>query len=356
MARKQKGAEDGFNLAFLDVMACGLGAVILIFMLVDFNDVTVDTSDEEARLAQELNANNEQQVQLQQSLDEINDKIAMASDRQQDSQRKQQDIEADLDDTLKAIAEQQAVIADLERQKAAVADKLAKSNPIQKVGAGEQNYIVGMPVEGKNIGILVDKSSSMMAVELADILLATTLPDSQKVTQAKWIRTKNIATWLISRLPTDAKVTVVAFSDNAQVLGPRSSISASSSQLLNQVVADLGKVIPSGGTDLRSGIDTLMKANPSIDAVYLVTDGLPTLGERLTSSECLSLTKRKTISAECRRQMGEKTLTYFRSQYRRTRLSTILLPLEGDPYASSSYWNTTWATGGKMLSPALEWN
>mgnify|MGYP003149374670 CR=1 FL=1 len=33
---KVRKAEDGFNLAFLDVIACGLGAVILIFILVDF--------------------------------------------------------------------------------------------------------------------------------------------------------------------------------------------------------------------------------------------------------------------------------------------------------------------------------
>ena len=37
---KVRKATDGFNLAFLDVMACGLGAVILIFILVDFNAFT----------------------------------------------------------------------------------------------------------------------------------------------------------------------------------------------------------------------------------------------------------------------------------------------------------------------------
>lgn len=356
MARKRKEAVDGFNLAFLDVMACGLGAVILIFMLVDFKDVTVDTTEEKERLESELKASQTEQKELQKSLEEVNDNIAMESSKDDDNKRKQQEIQADLDDTMKAIATQQAVLADLDKQKAAVAEKLTKANPVQKAGTGEQNYIVGMPVEGKSIGILIDKSSSMMDTELVDILLATTLPDNMKVSQPKWVRTKNIATWLLSRLPQGSRVTVVVFSDDAKLLGSRNAISPSSTQLLNEVKVELGSVIPSGGTDLRLGIDTLMKANSSIDSVYLVTDGLPTLGERLTSTQCVSLTKRKTISAECRRQLGNKTLNYFRTQYRGTKLSTILLPLEGDPFASSVFWDTTWATGGKMLSPALEWN
>ena len=43
---KVRKAEDGFNLAFLDVMACGLGAVILIFILVDFKAFTPDPTEE----------------------------------------------------------------------------------------------------------------------------------------------------------------------------------------------------------------------------------------------------------------------------------------------------------------------
>ncbi|RLA22020.1 MAG: VWA domain-containing protein, partial [Gammaproteobacteria bacterium] len=31
---------EGFNLAFLDIMSCGLGAIILVFMLVKYNAET----------------------------------------------------------------------------------------------------------------------------------------------------------------------------------------------------------------------------------------------------------------------------------------------------------------------------
>ncbi|MEO1925140.1 MAG: VWA domain-containing protein, partial [Gammaproteobacteria bacterium] len=33
----QRKKTEGFNLAFLDIMSCGLGAIILVFMLVKHN-------------------------------------------------------------------------------------------------------------------------------------------------------------------------------------------------------------------------------------------------------------------------------------------------------------------------------
>ena len=35
MAQRKK--SEGFNLAFIDIMSCGLGAIILVFMLVKHN-------------------------------------------------------------------------------------------------------------------------------------------------------------------------------------------------------------------------------------------------------------------------------------------------------------------------------
>ena len=36
MARRRKRSEPGFNLAFLDIMSCGFGAVILLFLMLAF--------------------------------------------------------------------------------------------------------------------------------------------------------------------------------------------------------------------------------------------------------------------------------------------------------------------------------
>jgi len=61
---KVRKAEDGFNLAFLDVIACGLGAVILIFILVDFKAFTPTPTEEKEKLEQELAAAEQEQQKL----------------------------------------------------------------------------------------------------------------------------------------------------------------------------------------------------------------------------------------------------------------------------------------------------
>lgn len=356
MPRLKRSSEDGFNLAFLDVMACGLGAVILIFMLVDFNDITVEPTEEKKALELELAASEQQQVELEKSMDEVNENISMETDTESETENKQQEIQSQLDDVKKAIASKQAIIADLENQKAAVLEKVAKDSTIVKAGTGEQNYIVGMPVSGKQIGILIDKSASMMDIELVSILLADTLPDKEKVAQPKWVRTKNIAKWLLSRLPQQSKVTAVAYSNDAKVLGLRDVMSSSLTASMNSIVKDLGEIVPQGGTNLELALETLLKANPNVDSIYILTDGLPTFGK--ANGACGKLIgKRKTITAECRAQVGIYALEQFvRSARQRVSINTILLPIEGDPFASSVYWAFTKQTGGKMLSPALEWN
>ncbi|MEC9126112.1 MAG: VWA domain-containing protein, partial [Pseudomonadota bacterium] len=88
---KVRKAEDGFNLAFLDVMACGLGAVILIFILVDFKAFTPTPTEEKEKLELELAAAEQEQQKLKKSIDELNDKIALESAKQDDAQQAQAD-------------------------------------------------------------------------------------------------------------------------------------------------------------------------------------------------------------------------------------------------------------------------
>ena len=62
---------EGFNLAFLDIMSCGLGAVILVFMLVKFN--VSDSNIEENRLEREVQRLEVKEDELQQTLEQLRD-------------------------------------------------------------------------------------------------------------------------------------------------------------------------------------------------------------------------------------------------------------------------------------------
>ncbi len=350
--RQKRKPQDGFNLSFLDVMACGLGAVILIFILVDFNAFTDEPVIEQRKLEAELAASEDTQQQLQKSLDEINQKIAMERASQQDTQEAQADTTDAQTKLLSAVSKQLAVVADLEDQRAALAEKVEQSANVTLRGTGEQNFIAGMKVEGEQIGLLIDKSASMMGDNLVDVLGKLSLSDAKKVATPKWGRTTRVAKWLLARLPKASKVTMVAFSNTARRLGGQDVVSASQSAAMQGIVKDLGAVVPDGGTNLQLGVSTLFQANPSITDVYLVTDGLPTLGDGL-SRQCTGfITKNKSISSECRQALFVETV---RRAQKQVRYHVILLPIEGDPYAPSMYWDWTRATNGVFLSPAPEW-
>ncbi|APE07126.1 MAG: VWA domain-containing protein [Alteromonas sp.] len=349
---KVRKATDGFNLAFLDVMACGLGAVILIFILVDFNAFTPMPTDEKEKLEQELAAAESEQQKLKKSIDEVNDKIALESAKQDDAEQAQEDSSQNQSKLLQDMSTEMAVVADLENQLAALSKEVEKSANIQMQGTGEQNYITGMKIEGRDIGFLIDRSASMMGDTLLDVLSKLALSDSQKVSTDKWVRTKRVAQWMLARVPQESRLTVVTFSDTAKPLGIRNVNSAKVSGSINAIVKDLGAVVPAGGTNLQEGLAVLFNANPNISDVYIVTDGLPTLGEGLPLSCRNLISSKKSISSDCRR-------TLFVESVKRAKkgvsYNVILLPIEGDPYASPMYWEWTRVTSGTFLAPAPEW-
>lgn len=350
--RLKRRPEDGFNMSFLDVMACGLGAIILIFILVDFHAYQPEPTEESNKLQQELNAAARQREQLQKSIDELNDKIAMESSTQQDSRSSQADTSSTQSKLLQQVSTELAVVADLEKQLAAIASLPVPDANVQLSGSGQQNYITGLKVEGREIGILLDKSASMMGDNLLEILRFMALPDNQKITQPKWQRTRRTAQWLLARAPQNAKVTLVAFSEDAIMLGNRAASSPQVSDSMNAIVRDIGKLVPSGGTNLQIGIQKLREVHPNVTDVYIITDGLPTLGDGLGARCRGLLTSRKTISSQCRQELLLETV---KRAGQGLRVNVILLPLEGDPYASAMYWSWTQVTGGTFLAPAAEW-
>ncbi|NVK54942.1 MAG: VWA domain-containing protein [Alteromonadaceae bacterium] len=348
----RRRAESENNTALLDIMACGLGAVLLILILIKFKAFTADPSEETKKLEAELAAAADLQTQLRKSIDEINDLIALESSKQSQDQAAQADTQSQQDKLMQDISTEIAIVADLENQLAAMAKLPTPDANIALSGSGEQNYITGLIVKGAQIGILIDKSASMMGDDLVQVLGNLSLSDGQKVSTPKWRRTLRTAKWLLARVPENSRVSMVAFSEDAVNLGSRNASSPKVSASMDAIVKDLGSVVPNGGTNLQVGIKTLFETNSSITDVYLVTDGLPTLGDGQSIS-CKNFFKSsKSISSECRQQLLVETAKRFP---RNVILNVVLLPIEGDPFAPAMYWEWANVTRGTFLAPAPEW-
>ncbi|MEM0516544.1 vWA domain-containing protein [Pseudoalteromonas sp. YIC-827] len=352
---KRRG-EQGFNLSFLDVMACGLGAVLMILIVIKFQASTSVPSTEIERLQQRLAATEEQANALQQELDQVAQALAAAQAQNSDNSERVAALKIMQQAARQALQNQQAVVAQLQQSVAAAAPKQA-DDPIELKGGGEENYLLGLKVEGQRIGILIDHSASMTDEQLIKVIRRKLGPAQQKQQGPKWQRTKRVAKWLLARVPKQSQVSVVAFNSSAQVLGNRAINSAKVETSMQALVKDIDALVPENGTDLYTALSTIKSTFADMDALYIITDGLPTMmsgaqGFRETKN-CQPLSgNMKTIDGDCRARIHQFSIAQVAP---RVPTHIVLLPLEGEPLAPALYWNWANNTGGLMIAPARSW-
>jgi hypothetical protein len=352
-----KRRESGFNLAFLDVMACGLGAVLLILIIVNFNDDTPIPSDEIEKLAQELAATESQSQSTASSVDKQTEDISTEQANANEQAQNIAKLSLQQKGLQQAIATKKAVIAKLADAIAAAAP-ITADDPIELPSVNEETYLLGLIVEGRRIGILLDTSASMTDDSLIEIIKRKLSSDSVKQSGPKWQRTLRIVKWMLARIPDNSQVSVVSYNNSAQALG---SVPVSSTKVtanIGKLVADINSLVPQNGTNLLEGLEELQRTMPNMTDLYVITDGLPSL---ISKSSGFSASRgcnpvpggQVTISGGCRVQVMQRTLNINRMSGVKT--NVILLPLEGDPQASALYWQWTSFTGGTFISPAGTW-
>lgn len=352
MAHKPRRAEVS-SLAFLDIMSCGLGAVILVFMLVKHN--VGDAPAEIDNLKKDISTLEQARDESQQRLDEVRaslkkENVDITKLRAQLATKR-----ADKNDKNTNLASASAALDTLKESITKI--KVPKKQDlIETSQVNEEEYLLGLKIEGRKIVILVDVSASMTNEKLLDIITTKSSSDRAKVSAPKWIRTKRVLEWMLARLPKTSNIIVVAFNDNAKQLAGKGWMNVNSANI-KAILSDANATVPQGPTNLQKGLNAIKKL--SATNVYVITDGLPTKGEsRFTSlnpfSSCSSLIgSAKTISGECRKRLFRQTI--IESGKLNAQVDVVLLPIEGDPEAAAEYWAWTSYQGGILISPASNW-
>jgi len=336
-------------------MACGLGAIILVFMIVKHN---VDQPTTESDLLQsDLAQLQQQQETLKQSISKL---------------------DADTLNEIKKISQNQTAVSALKHEMAKKSDLLRRKNMelsavkntiknaprakkddvVNNDQGGEENYIMGIRVEGRKIAFLVDSSASMTDEKLIRIIRRKNSSEREKKRGPKWQRTKRIMRWLLARTPKSSQVAVVAYNKTARVLGGSGWLNGRDANSIQKLYSAIDKLVPSGATNLQLGLQKVAALRPT--DIYVITDGLPTAGQsRYASlnpfSACSSLLGKSTnISGNCRVKLFRQSIAES-SPKGGVKVNVILLPIEGDPQAAPEYWAWTASTGGLLISPALSW-
>ena len=354
--RHLKRKTEGFNIAFLDVMSCGLGAVILILMLVKYQTELPD--QQSSALQADIAILEQQNLQSQQTVETLQTQT-------DDTQAELTQLNTQLVSLVTNINNQKdtqqslkAQIAKLQSQ--AETPTQAPPAPVPVVNKGLEDYLLGLEVEGRRIVILVDSSASMTDERLIDVIRYKVASTQERQQSPKWQRTSRIVEWLIAKVPEGSDYKVIRFAENASVVGGSAWKKGADPQDAATVLSDFKKIVPEGGTNLHAAVALMRSSAAGFSNVYLLTDGLPTQGDggRIRAiasffSGCSSITgNAKKISGKCRVRLLNDIVASYRE---RAAVNVILLPLEGDSYAAGAFWQWTARSDGLLISPEHSW-
>ena len=144
-------------------MSCGLGAVVLVFMLVKHN---VSNSAVETDL---LSADVKQlelvQEQLQQTLERLLDVSESEAQKIAQLRARLAQLEAQLSKKELSLVQKKDRLAalknDISKRPIAQKPDLMESDLVEEDLGGEETYLMGLKVEGHRIAVLLDSSASM---------------------------------------------------------------------------------------------------------------------------------------------------------------------------------------------------
>lgn len=350
MSRKRRNVA--FSLSFLDIMACGFGAVTLLFLILRHNAVEIITPDSQLAaevdlIQMDIRQAEEERTQLLNSLEKIQLEIVEAQGLSErvltDLQEQENSIQADPND-LDKLRQQ---VEQLEAETAQMEEVEFGDKVREFIGDGNRQYLTGLKLGGERVLILIDGSASMLADTVVNAVRRRNMPEEQKKQSPKWQWTLRTVEWLLAQLPPSSRFQIYLFNTEASVAIPGTEgewLDAADSLALEQAVDAVKQFSPSAGTSLSNAFAAIADFDSRPDNLFLLTDGLPTQGKQPP--------KKFMVSGAQRRQFFTTAMAELP---RGVPINTILFPMEGDPEAAGLFWQTALDTKGAFIAPSRDW-
>jgi len=352
MASKKNRATP-FSLSFLDIMACGFGAVTLLFLILRHNITQAVTPD--LRLSAEVNQLQEDirdaeadKVELLNSLQKLDKELVVARGLSNrvvtELEEAENSIQSDPEDDISILRKQ---VEELERETANMEEVEYGDKVRAFLGEGNRQYLTGLNLGGERVLILVDGSASMLADTVVNAVRRRNMEESQKKQSPKWQWTLRTVDWLLAQLPPSSRFQVYVFNTQVQAAVADSKgewLDAADSLQLERAAKGLRAYSPGGGTSLENAFAAISSFRDKPDNLFLLTDGLPTQGKTAPSKYMVSGAQRRKNFVD-----AVKVLP------RGIPVNTILFPMEGDPEAAAYFWQFAIATNGAFIAPSRDW-
>jgi len=342
MSRRKRKSLEIFSLSFLDCICCGFGAIILMFVLttgrgIKVNERKISVASEQVRaLEAEIEAEQQALAQAQAEL---------ASAREAAAARAQA-----ADVTSRLLAELQQRRADFKQLETVLTQRMDELSRLSalKVPTPDKppkaQNLGGFDLSGRRVIFLLEASGGMLAESVPQALDRLKLPKAERLASPKWKRAKLATSTLIRHLEASVKYQVYAYNNACVYIGDYNGrwLAANSEADALQVADGLDKLEPAGGANLEKAL-SLMR-DKGADHIVLITDGLPTRANSVLAQYSVSQADRIRMLAAAKNVLP-----------RSIKVSSVLLPMAGDPAAAPYYWRFALDTGGQLISPAKRW-
>jgi hypothetical protein len=212
-----------FSLSFIDCICCGLGAIILLFVVVNSQNtaqrqrVTEELASETNRWELEVLAGRRDLVQARNTLDEITAELAKTeglsrkilqafSEKRLELADRDKQTLASREHVNKLKADLKSLEEDVKRLQAGAkrAEELGRNlRPFP--GQGDRQYLTGLKMGGQRILILVDASASMLDETVVGVIRRRNMSSAEKLRAPKWRQAVATVDWLTANFPQDSR-------------------------------------------------------------------------------------------------------------------------------------------------------
>lgn len=354
-----------FSLAFLDIMFCGFGAVVLLVMILN-GQVLREREAKSADLRGELSRATTLEELAQQHLTDIKQKVEEATLEEGSLKTRIAGLESEIGKAKDANSAAKnearrirAISARLERQKEALErsaqiirtrkpeEAKAGTRAIGFTGDGQRQYLTGLKLGGNRTLILLDASASMLDETVVNVVRRKLMDPDRRRQAPKWQRAVRSAHWIIANLKPGTQFQVMAFNTSARPVVQGTAgrwLSSLSTADLQAALAGIRTLAPEGGTSLHKAFKISQSLKPRPDNIILLTDGLPTQGNTSAGPELVT---------------SDERLAHFRSALAHlptsVPINTMLFPMEGDPSAAAAFWELAITSKGSFIAPTRDW-
>lgn len=351
-----------FSLSFLDIMSCGFGAVVLLFLIIKHNVINMpplpaadrSTASEVSKLEKEIRTGKAGLAELRNTIAEVDQKKVTAEGLARRIQEKLEDKAGQVKaaSAMEQTTEIEKLKQDLKKMQEEKNRMEAKSGETGQnirsfTGEGNRQYLSGLKLGGKHILLLMDVSASMLDDSIVNVIRRRNMSDEVKRSSHKWQQSLRIADWLSTQFPPGSQFQIYAFNTSAGSVVKDTTgqwLRVSKPGQVDKAIQELRQRIPAGGTSLENAFVAATGLSPLPDNIYLITDGLPTQGRQPPAATTVS---------------GRQRMEYFAQALKKlpvnVPVNTILVPMEGDPMAASAFWQLAQLTRGSFLSPTEDW-